>query len=121
MLFTAWRNEEKDLIGNFSSYQEYYFLLAPKIQAQMKQYIMCNEDFNELQEQVNNMEDADDEYDLIAPYTQYVEHEDEALGNEDLQPVFNENYNLSDDMGIPSVDTNYEPLMQNELQDEEYR
>ena len=33
----------------------------------------------------------------------------------DLQPDFNENYNLSDDIGIPTVDANYEPLMQNEL------
>ena len=61
------------------------------------------------------MEDVDDEYDLIAPCTQNVEHSDEALGNEDLQPDFNENYNLSDDIGIPTVDANYEPLMQNEL------
>ena len=81
----------------------------------MKQFVMCYEDFNELQEQGSNMEDVDDEYDLIAPCTQNVEHSDEALGNEDLQPDFNENYNLSDDIGIPTVDANYEPLMQNEL------
>ena len=81
----------------------------------MEQFVLCHEDFNELQEQGNNMEDVDDEYDLIAPYTQNVEHSDEALGNEDLQPDFNENYNLSDDIGIPTVDANYEPLMQNEL------
>lgn len=81
----------------------------------MEQFVLCHEDFNELQEQGNNMEDVDDEYDLIAPCTQNVEHSDEALGNEDLQPDFNENYNLSDDIGIPTVDANYEPLMQNEL------
>ena len=63
----------------------------------MKQFVMCYEDFNELQEQGNNMEDVDDEYDLIAPCTQNVEHSDKALGNEDLQPDFNENYNLSDE------------------------
>ena len=50
----------------------------------MKQFVLCHEDFNELQEQGNNMEDVDDEYDLIAPCTQNVEHSDEALGNEDL-------------------------------------
>ena len=81
----------------------------------MKQFVLCHEDFNELREHGNNMEDVDDEYDLIAPCTQNVEHSDEALGNEDLQPDFNENYNLSDDIGIPTVDANYEPLMQNEL------
>ena len=41
ILFTAWQNEEKDLLGDYSSHQEYYFLLAPKIQEQMKQCVMC--------------------------------------------------------------------------------
>lgn len=121
MLFTAWRNEDKDLIGNFSSYQQYYAVLAPKITEQMNQYVMCNEDFNDLQELANNIEDSNDEYDTVALGTENVERQDEAQGSEDLQPDFNENYNLSDDIGIPSVDANYAPLIQNELQDEEYR
>lgn len=29
--------------------------------------------------------------------------------------------NLSDDLGIPSVDLNTQPLIMNELQDDEYR
>ena len=61
MLFTALQNEGKDLLGNFSFQQEYYFLLAPNIQEQMKQFVLCHEYFNELQEQGNNMEDVDDE------------------------------------------------------------
>lgn len=87
----------------------------------MRQYVVCNEDFDEIQEQINNIRDTDEEYDLIAPCTQNVEIQDEALGNEDLQPDFNENYNLSEDIGIPSVDANNAPLMQNELTDEDYR
>lgn len=121
MLFTAWRNEDKDLIGNFSSYQQCYAVLAPKITEQMNQYVMCNEDFNDLQELANNIEDSNDEYDTVALGTENVERQDEAQGSEDLQPDFNENYNLSDDIGIPSVDANYAPLIQSELQDEEYR
>ena len=61
-----------------------------------------------------------DRYDDIAPCTQSVEQQDEAEGDKDLHPDFNESYNLSDDLGIPSVD-NTEPLILNELQDDEYR
>lgn len=62
-----------------------------------------------------------DHYDLIAPATQNVEYQDQAEGTQDLQPDFNENYNLSDDIGIPSVDMNQQSFILNELQDEEYR
>lgn len=35
-----------------------------------------------------------------------------------MHPDFNESYNLSDDLGIPSADLNTETLLINELQDE---
>ena len=38
MLYTAWRNEETDLLGGFSSYQECYKALFKLIEEQMKQY-----------------------------------------------------------------------------------
>ena len=43
-----------------------------------------------------------------------------AEGDKDLHPDFAGNYNLSDDLGIPSVN-NSEPLIMNELPDDEYR
>lgn len=63
----------------------------------------------------------DNQYDMLAPSTQNVECQDEAEGNQDLQPDLNENYNLSDDIGIPSVDLNHEPLLLYEMQDDDYR
>lgn len=72
MLFTAWRNESKDLLGNCSSYQEHYFKVKNKINVQMKQYAMCSEDLDRIQDQINSMEDEDD-YDHIAPVTQNIE------------------------------------------------
>ena len=87
----------------------------------MKEYVVCNEDFNEIQNHTNSTEDMDHQYDMIAPSTQNVECQDEAEGNQDLQPDLNENYNLSDDIGIPSADLNHEPLVLNEMQDEDYR
>ena len=118
MLFTPWRNEETDLIGFCSSYQQRYMLLFNMINEQMKQYAVCNEDFNEIQQEINSLQDT---YDSIAPCTESVEQQDQAEGNTDLHPEFNENYNMSDDIGIPSVDLNTESLILNELQDDEYR
>ena len=77
----------------------------------------CNEDFNEIQREVNRIEDRFDE---IAPCTQSLEQQDKAEGDKDLHPDFPGNYNLSDDLGIPSVN-NSEPLIMNELPDDEYR
>ena len=56
------------------------------------------------------MSRIEDMYDSIAPCAQSTEREDESEGNQDLHPDFNENYNLSDDLGIPSVDMNTVPL-----------
>ena len=51
MLFTPWRNEETDLLGNFKSYEDRCMVLSNVIKEQnfMKQYAVCNEDFNEIQ------------------------------------------------------------------------
>ena len=38
-----------------------------------------------------------------------------------MHPDFNENYDLSEDIGIPSTLTSSEPLILNELQDQDYR
>ena len=46
-LFTPWRNEETDLLGNFKSYEDRCMVLSNVIKEQMKQYAVCNEDFNE--------------------------------------------------------------------------
>ena len=43
------------------------------------------------------------------------------MGDKDLHPDFNENYDLSDDVGIPSTVSSSEPLVLNEMQDQENR
>ena len=89
----------------------------------MKQYAICSEDLNEIEEQLHNADYmyGDDQFDSIAPNIQNVELQDEAIGNEDLHPDFNENYDLSGDLGIPSASFNNEPLILNELPDDDYR
>ena len=118
-LFTSWRNEETDLIGNSPSYQQRFLLLKDKIDKQMGQYAICSEDLNEIEEQLCNTDYTNDEFDSIAPNIQNVELQDEAIGNEDLHPDFNENYDLSGDLGIPSSSSfNNEPQVLNELPDD---
>ena len=107
----------EDLLGNFASYEDRCKVLSYVIKEQMKQYAVCNEDFNEIQQQINQIEHR---YDDIAPCTQNRERQHQAEGDQDLHPDFSGNYNLSDDLGIPSVD-NSEPLTMNELPDDEYR
>ena len=51
--------------------------------------------------------------------TQDIEHRDEAEGAQDLHPDFNESYDLSEDIGIPSTASSNEQLIFNELQDQD--
>ena len=73
MLFTSWRNEETDLMGNSSSYQEYYLLLKEQIDKQMMQFAVCSEDLNEIEQDLHNTDYNDEQFDPIAPNTQNVE------------------------------------------------
>jgi len=57
MLFTPWRTEETDSLGNFASHEDRCMVLSNVIKEQMKQYAVCNDDFNEIQQQINQIED----------------------------------------------------------------
>ncbi|CAB4003268.1 ATP-dependent DNA helicase PIF1 [Paramuricea clavata] len=84
----------------------------------MRQYAVCSEDLNEIQQ---HLQECDDLYDTIAPVTQHTELQDQDEGNTDTHPDLNENYDLSEDLGISSTLPNNEPLVLNEMQDDEYR
>ena len=120
MLFTPWRNEEIDLLANSSSYKARFLLMKDAISEQMKEYAVCGSDMDKIQEHLNGSEDTGDhnQYDSIAPFTQDKEYQDKAVGDKDLHPDFNENYDLSDDVGIPSTVSSSEPLVLNEMQDQ---
>lgn len=86
MLFTSWQkwHEETDLMGNCYSYRQYFFLVKDIIDIQMKQYTICCDDLNQMEEHLNNIEENDDNLDLIDPTIQDIEHQDEAEGAQDL-------------------------------------
>ena len=120
MLFTPWRNEVTDLLKNYSSYEEHYMTRHDEISEQMQQYGICTEDLNEVG---NHIQECDDDaYDTIAPVTQDVECQDEDESCNDTHPDLNETFDhLSDNLGIPSTQQNNEPLILNEMPDDEYR
>ena len=119
MLFTPWRNEQVDLMGNYSSFEEHYEARRDEISEQMQQSAVCSEDLNEIQHHLQECDD--DAYDTIAPVTQDTERRNENEGNTDTNPALNETYDISEDLGIPSRLRNNEPLILNEMQDDEYR
>ena len=71
MPFTSWRNEETDLIGNSSSYQEQYLLLKEEIDKQMRQYAVCSEDLNEIEQNLLSTNCSEEQFDFIAPNMQH--------------------------------------------------
>lgn len=121
MLFTSWRNEDTDLLANFSFYQERFLNVKDCIEEQMKLYAVCSDNLDKIQEHLNEIDGDNDNFDSIAPLTQNIEYQDEAEGLQDLHPDLNESYDLSEDVGIPSAVESSEPLVLNELQDQEYR
>ena len=50
----------------------------------MELYAVCSEDLNEIEEQLGNMEENDDSYDMIIPNAQNTELQDEAEGAQDF-------------------------------------
>ena len=71
MLFTAWRNEEVDLIANASSFQERFLPLKDAIDDQMSQYAVCSKEILQIQDQLDMLKENEDELDLgqVAPNT----------------------------------------------------
>ena len=121
MLFTSCRNENTDLIGNCSLYQDNYLLLKGEIDEQMKLYAVCRQDLNEIEEKLNSMEENGNNYDLIASNTQNIKLQDKAEGAQDLHPDLTESYDLSEDIAAVDEMPNTDQLILNEVPDDEYR
>ena len=72
MLFTPWRNEQTDLMGNYSSFQEHYIARYDEIGEQMRQYAVCSEDLNEIQHHLQECDD--DMFDCFDTSTSHTRH-----------------------------------------------
>ena len=105
MLFTPWRNEVTDLLRNYPSYEEHYTTRRDEISEQIQQYAICSKDLNAVG---NRLQECDGEaYDTLATVT-----------HPDLNETFD---HLSDNLGIPSTQQDNEPLILNEMPDDDYQ
>ena len=50
--------EKIDLLATFTSHQERCMTLCEVIHKQMKEYAMCDENFNEIQQDMNRIEES---------------------------------------------------------------
>ena len=88
MLFTSWRNEETDLLKNYSTFQEHYEARRDEISQQMQQYAVCSEDLDEIGHHIQNCDD--DAFDSIVPVVQDAERQDQDEGCTDTHADLNE-------------------------------
>ena len=90
MLFIPWRNEEKDLISGFETFEAHYKALKISIESKSNEYEHHAEEL-ELARQM--MEDEDNAYDQIAPNAEQEnrEAEDEGIIEADKFVYFNPN------------------------------
>lgn len=96
-----------------------------QIKCQLEQYSPCKTEIDDVL--LNNMRNVSDEenmWDLVAPNTQHVELNDtrENCRNSDINVENSEeNYDLSDDLGISSSYVAEQLTTYHEISDEEYR
>lgn len=82
MLFISWRNEQIDLLGNCSTFEERFSHLKDEISTQMSQYAIFGEKLDQIQENLNEINE--EHFDTIAPNTQQTELQDETEGANEL-------------------------------------
>ena len=126
LLFHPWRNEESDLLGNFTTYKEHYESVKSTIDSKCEEYEHHVEDL----ELAKSLAEAEyDAYDEIAPGTQQVEAdtaEEESTDSEAFvyfnpdRAVEHRQYDIGIEIGCSvagaQINTN-----ENILQDVQYR
>ena len=125
MLFIPWRNEEKDLISGFATFEAHYKALKTSIEPKSNEYEHHAEEL-ELARQM--MEDEDNAYDQIAPNAEQEnrEAEDEGIIEADKFVYFNPNRVVEQrhyDIGIELQSSCSVPLVETTgimLPDDEY-
>ena len=121
-LFSPWRDEGRD-IESFRPFEQRCREISEQINSQLAEYCPYS---SQIDEAMLNMTDTDDNnmWDLMAPNTQHRElidssHSIRETGH-DLDNG-DQNYDLSDDLGIPSCSVVDQDTICNEISDDEYR
>ena len=128
MLYTAWRNEQKDIITDCQTYQARYEQVQLTIDRRKEQYD-CHSAI--LQKAVADFNENDSHYDNpAAPNTQHINEKDITAKTKpsELFGCFDTGtnkqhiqYDLFDDMGILPRHNDEEELIQSCLHDDDYR
>ena len=125
MLFTRWRNEEKDLKSCFDTFEAHYHSLKTSTESKSNEFEHHNEEL-ELARQM--MEDEKNAYDQIVPNTEQENREAEEEGVKEAENFvyFNPNREVEqrhNDIGIELQSTCSVPPVETTgimLPDEEY-
>ena len=124
MLYTAWRNENTDLLKDFETYQDRYEIIKDMIEQNRKQY----ENHTEVLDQA--VQDIESEENLVAPNTQYRDEQDREIGPKasELFGCFDPGkdkqhaqYDLINDIGIYPRTNDDEDLVVKRLSDADFR
>ena len=128
MLYTPWRNEQKDLIKDCQTYQERYQQVELIVNSNKEQYDRHSDILEKAIEDLNENDNTSD--DPVAPNTQHINEQDHAAKTKPRElfgcfdPGTNKQhsqYDLFDDMGILPRHNDEEELVQNRLNDSDYR
>ena len=85
MLFTPWRNEQKDLISSFDTFEAHYNSLKTSIESKSNEYMHHTEEL-ELARQM--MADEENAFDQIAPNTEQENREAEEEGVKEAETLY---------------------------------
>jgi len=128
MLYTPWRNENKDLIQNCKSYEERYEQLKNTIAQNRRQYDCHAEVLDDAIENAENDELI--EFADVAPNTQHRDEQDQVIGAKP-SPLFgcfdpdtnkqHNQYDLMDDIGIFPRTNDSEDLVVQRMNDDDFR
>jgi len=128
MLYSPWRNEQKDLIKDFGSYKESFEAQKRGIAERREQYEHSSELLDKAMEDIQCVDD--DEGPTVAPNAQHVNEQDKQTEKKasELYGCFDpgknqqhNQYDLMTDMGIFPRSNDEEELVVKRMEDSEFR
>ena len=126
MLYTAWRNESRDLLKDFQTYQDRFEVAQDEIKQNRKQY----ENHSDILDQAVQDIESEESGNIVAPNAQYRDEQDREISSK-LSELFgcfdpgkdkqHAEYDLSNDIGIYPRTNDDEELVVKRLKDADFR
>ena len=126
MLYTAWRNESRDLLKDFQTYQDRFEVAQDEIKQNRKQY----ENHSDILDQAVQDIESEESGNIVAPNAQYRDEQDREIGSK-LSELFgcfdpgrdkqHAEYDLINDIGIYPRTKDDEELVAKRLKDADFR